>query len=120
MILRTVVIGFGKIGAGYANDPIMAEYYPYATHAQVLAVHPSFAWEAVVDPSEVALELARTQWEIPHVARSIEELRRYYQPEVAVLATPPEFRLTILEQLPNLRAVLVEKPLGLTIAEGEV
>lgn len=117
--LRTVVIGFGKIGERYAEDPVMARYYPYATHAQVLAVHPSFEWKAVVDPSDAALERARNRWKISHLAKSVEELTRRYRPEVAVIATPPESRSAIIEQLPTLRAVLVEKPLGITVAAGQ-
>ena len=117
--LHTVLVGFGKVGAGYAEDPVIARYYPYATHAQVLAVHPDFAWEAVVDLSDAALEIARNRWKIPFVVHSIEELMPHYQPEIAVIATPPESRLAIIEQLPTLRAVLVEKPLGLTVAEGQ-
>lgn len=116
---RTILIGFGKIGARYAEDPVMARYFPYATHAQVLADHPAFEWEAVVDPSEEALERARTRWQVPYAVRSVEESPHHYQPEVAVIATPPQFRRGIIEQLPTLRAVLVEKPLGRTVAEGE-
>jgi predicted dehydrogenase len=117
--LRTVVVGFGKIGAGYAKDPVMARYYPYATHAQVLADHPKFAWDAVVDPAAAALEAARSQWRIPLTFSSIDELADKYQPEIAVIATPPETRLAIVEKLPSLRGVLVEKPPGVTIASGQ-
>ena len=117
--LRTVLVGMGKVGTGYAEDPVMARHYPYATHAQVLAVHPAFAWEAVVDFSDAALEVARSRWKIPFVAHSTEQLARHYEPEIAVIATPPESRLEILEQLPTVCAVLVEKPLGLTVAEGQ-
>lgn len=117
--LRTVVIGLGKVAAGYADDPVMARYYPFATHAQVLAAHPSFSWEAVVDVSDKVLAVARQRWRIPHIARSVDELAHIYQPEVAIIATPPQFRSAIIEQLPSLRAVLVEKPLGLTLGDGQ-
>jgi predicted dehydrogenase len=117
--LRTVVVGFGKIAAGYADDPVMARYYPFATHAQVLAAHPAFSWEAVVDISDKALALARERWRIPYVAKSVPELSLQYLPEVAVIATPPQFRSAIIEQLPSLRAVLVEKPISLTLIEGQ-
>ena len=44
---RTAIIGFGKIGAEYADDVVMARHYPVATHAQALADHPAFEWRAV-------------------------------------------------------------------------
>ncbi len=116
--LRTAVIGFGNVAAGYADDPAMARHIPFATHAQVLAAHPAYDWQAVVDVSETALETARRHWAIPHTAHSVAALVRHISPEVAVLATPPNSRLEILEQLPDLRAVLVEKPLGVTQAQS--
>lgn len=112
--LRTVVIGFGKIGAGYADDPIMARHYRYATHAQVLRDHPMFRWDAVVDVSEAALDSARERWGVPIAEKTLDKVLEQYQPEVAVIATGPEFRVETIEALPGIRAVIVEKPLGLT------
>ena len=117
--LRTAIIGLGKVGAGYVDDPVMARHYPFATHAQAFAAHPAFDWQAVVDVSEDALAVARTRWRIPYTARSVKELAQVYDPEVVVLATPPDTRLELLKHLPSLRAVLVEKPLGETLAQGE-
>jgi len=116
--LRTVVIGFGKIGAGYANDPLMARHYRYVTHAQVLAAHPAYSWDAVVDVSEPVLEIARTKWNVPHTATRLEDLPADFRPDIAILATPPDTRLPILEQLPTVRGLLVEKPLGKTLADA--
>lgn len=117
--LRTAIVGFGQVGAGYADDPVMARYYPFATHAQALRAHPGFNWQGVVDVSEAALQTAQTRWNIPHTARSVEELAQVYSPEVAVLATPPATRSELLSCLPDLRAVLVEKPLGENRAQSE-
>ena len=97
----------------------MARHYPYATHAQVLAAHPAFAWDAVLDSAEAALALARQHWHVPYAMHTAEALMPHYQPQVAVLAMPPSSRLAILEQLPTVQAVIVEKPLGATVAEGQ-
>jgi predicted dehydrogenase len=117
--LRAVLIGAGKVGAGYAADALMARYYPFATHAQVLAARADFDWQAVVDSSEESREATRLKWRVPHAFASVEEMARRLEPEVAVIATPPETRMAIVEALPCVRAVLVEKPLGLTCADGE-
>jgi predicted dehydrogenase len=117
--LATAVIGFGKIGAGYADDDLMARHYRYATHAQVLADHRAFDWLAVVDPNPDMLVSARDRWNVPHVAKSVEELGPCRERiEVAVLATPPQARLDLLGRFPALRAVLVEKPLGVDAVSG--
>jgi predicted dehydrogenase len=91
--LNTAIIGFGMIGAGFAADPVKAGQIPYATHAQVLADHPGFEWRAVVDARPRARAEARDRWGVPAVAESV-------------------------DQLPGLRAVLVEKPLGRDLAEA--
>jgi len=116
--LRTVLVGFGKISQKYAQDSVMSARVCYATHAQVLRDHPDFMWEAVADSSREALEAARSQWDIRIVARSSEEMAKQYEPEVAVIATPPDSRLAIVKQFSKLRAVLVEKPLGRNLSEA--
>ena len=111
----TALIGFGKMGWGYAGDPVMARHYPYAAHAQVLANHPAFDWRAVVDPIPAALDAAFEARRLS-AARTVEALAGADEIEVAVIATPPASRLAIVEHLPALRAVFVEKPLGTSLA----
>jgi len=113
--LRTVLVGAGKIGIGYAAGSGVR----FASHAAVLRVHPAFQWDAVVDPSPAAREQAVRHWGVPIAVATVQELLAQYDPEVAVLATPPEVRLQILEQLPGLLGVLVEKPLGLNYREAK-
>lgn len=116
--LRAVLIGAGKVGMGYADDPVMARHYPFAAHAQVLAAHPAFAWVGVVDPSEAAREAVARRWNVPFLAPTAASLPPECRPDVAILATPPESRLEALRDLPGLRAVLAEKPLGRGASEA--
>jgi predicted dehydrogenase len=117
--LRTVVIGFGKMSRGYADDSAMAKYYRYSTHAQALAAHPRFDWVGVVDPADEARRSAQTDWSV-FAAEDVESLGPAVRNvEIAVLATPPDQRLAIVEQFPNLRAVLVEKPLGVQLTDAQ-
>lgn len=109
---RAVLVGAGKVGAGYATDPVMARHYPYASHAQVLATHPELDWGAVVDADPAVAEAVRRRWGVARGGTRLVEVCEGYAPEIAVLATPPEERLSVLSELPSVRAVLVEKPLG--------
>jgi len=113
---KTALIGFGRIAVGYADDPAIARWYAYSTHAQVLRDHPAFDWVAVVDPSADARAVASSRWGVPVTAPSLSELPNALSIEIAVIATPPETRAGLLDQLPSLRAVLVEKPLGVDLA----
>ena len=117
---KTVLIGFGRMAAGYADDPANARWYSYATHAQVLRDHPAFDWVAVVDPSAEARALAASRWGVPITAGSLEELSNAASIEIAVIATPPATRTGLLDHLPALRAVLVEKPLGVNLAAATI
>jgi predicted dehydrogenase len=116
---KTALVGFGRIAAGYADDPAQARWYPYASHAQVLRDHPAFDWQAVVDPSVAACATATARWGISRTAVSAATLENAEDIEVAVIATPPEARREIVECFPRLRAVIVEKPLGINFAEAE-
>jgi predicted dehydrogenase len=116
---KTALVGFGRIAAGYAEDPAQARWYPYASHAQVLRDHPAFDWQAVVDPSPAACAAAGARWGISRTAASAAALENAEEIEVAVLATPPDARRGIIECFPNLRAVIVEKPLGTNLENAE-
>jgi len=116
--LRTAVVGFGRVSCGYADDPRMAAHYQYATHAQVLRAHPAFRFAAVVDADPDARENARARWSVPSVAETPAGLGAAAGDiEVVVLATPPQTRVELLDGFPRLRAVLVEKPLGVTLTD---
>jgi predicted dehydrogenase len=112
--LRVVLAGIGRIGAGYADDPVMACHIRYATHAQVLEAHPSFDWIAAVDTDASARADAQRRWPGLVVADTVAGI----DADVAVFATGPASRLQLLEALPSVRGVIVEKPLGRDLAEA--
>lgn len=109
--LRTLIVGFGKVAAGMADDPKMARYFDYASHASALAAHQEFDWLGVVDPDPAAQHAARETWKVPHVGGDLATVAAAVKPDVAVIATPPGQRAEILRQLPGIKAVLIEKPL---------
>jgi len=117
--LKTVLVGFGKVADTMRYDARMSRYFPDATHAQVLARHDSFDWIAVVDPSVEALKRASVEWNIGSCVARIADLEGRETIEAAVIATPPGDRHAILDELPGLRALLVEKPLGGTAEEAK-
>lgn len=116
---KTVLIGFGRIAAGYARDSRMARWFPYATHAQVLRAHPAYKWAAVVDSDPAARADALRDWDIREVVASADCLADPSSYDVAVLATPPTVRTSLLEQLPSLKAVIVEKPIGASVEAAQ-
>lgn len=114
---KTAIVGFGQVAAGYSDDPRHSRFYTHPTHAAAVSAHPNFDLRAVADPSERARASARDRWAVTTVVADVSELRDVGV-EVAVLATPPANRLAAIGALPQLRAVLVEKPLASTVEEA--
>lgn len=115
---RTAVFGFGEIAGSLSNDPKLAGYFRYATHAQVLTQHPHFVWDTVVDPSAEAQRRGSEEWGIAQAVSNPSALRSPETVDIAVITAPPSARPEIIDALPNLRAVMVEKPLGTFGGEG--
>jgi predicted dehydrogenase len=116
---RTALIGLGRVGSSYADDPLTAKYYRYASHAQALSNHTAFAWDAAVDSNLAALASAQARWGFQHGADSVAKLLNSYQPEVIVLATPASAYTATISECPDLKAVLCEKPLGSSFADAQ-
>ncbi|PIW29051.1 MAG: hypothetical protein COW30_05975 [Rhodospirillales bacterium CG15_BIG_FIL_POST_REV_8_21_14_020_66_15] len=114
--LRALIVGFGQVASGLSNDPRMAAHFKYASHASVLADHPAFDWQGVVDSNTAALDNARNTWKVPLCGTDLGRMAAEVRPEIAVLATPPGGRADMIDRMPDLKAVLVEKPLD---APGE-
>lgn len=110
--LRTMVVGFGQVASGLTRDGRMAQYFDYASHAAVLAGHPAFDWQGVVDPDGAAQADARETWGVAHCGANLDDIAAKVRPEIVVLAAPPGDRARTIAALPDLKAVLVEKPLN--------
>lgn len=119
MQYKTVLVGLGQIAAQYADDPAMQETVTYATHAQVLADHPAFSWIAAIDSSSEACAYVQRKWNVETVITSLESLKEKENLEIAVIATPPEIRQSVLEFLPSLKGIIVEKPLGVSLRSSQ-
>jgi len=103
--LKTVLVGFGRIANSIRHDKKISRYFKYASHAQVLRDHPDFDWIGVVDPDKEAREEAE-KWRVEYVGEDVIDA------EFAVLAIPPQYRMAVIDEMPSLKKVLVEKPLG--------
>lgn len=117
--LKTAIIGFGAVAAGNDDDPVMGKAYKYPSHASALQAHPAFDWAAVVDPSDQARMRARDRWNIENVFASTEEMLSELTPDVVVIASPPGLRAQVVRSIPQLKGLMVEKPLGLGMQGAE-
>jgi predicted dehydrogenase len=113
--LLAALVGFGKIAQAYDDDKRMTSRLQYVTHLSVLRDHPNFELVSVVEPNAEARSKALSMLDLDDIAGDVSQLKLKDRIDVAILATPPEARLAILEQLPAVKAVIVEKPVGATL-----
>ena len=104
--MKAIIVGFGRIANTIAHDKKIASVFKYASHAQALSAHPDFDWIGIVDPADGTTEAA-AEWGI-----QVGQVEDFEDAEFATLAIPPGARLDIVKRLPNLKAVLIEKPVG--------
>ena len=116
--LKTAIIGFGMMAVGNSDDSVMGKAYRYPSHVAAILAHPSFSLDAVVDPSPKARAFATQRWGINHTFARVDELFAQLDIDVVVICTPPDDRLSILEKLPELRAIIIEKPLANSFEES--
>jgi len=73
-MFKTILIGFGKIAAGYANDTAMNRFIEYSTHIKVLKDHPDFLLTTVVDKDKKLIQKAKVIWGIEEVFDDINKI----------------------------------------------
>lgn len=121
MTLRAAVIGCGKIGSGFADDPLLAgDVY---THAEAYVRSPATELVALCDRDpEVAAQCA-ARWNVGNSFSDVAELIREAEPEIVSICTPDDTHFSIARELiadaPSVRALLCEKPLATSLDEGE-
>lgn len=115
------MIGCGKIGSGFADDPLLAgDVY---THAEAYVRSAATELVAVCDRDPDVARRCAERWDVVASYSDISELIEGAQPETVSICTPDETHFSIARQLiedaPSVRALLCEKPLATNLAEGE-
>jgi predicted dehydrogenase/nucleoside-diphosphate-sugar epimerase len=101
-------LSVGIVGGGY-----IAGY-----HLTILRGIRDVRVTAACEPNAERREALRAQWQIPHVARSVEEMLRESKPDVVHILVPPALHFELAEQaLRGGAHVLVEKPMVLSTAD---
>jgi Predicted dehydrogenases and related proteins len=117
---RAALIGCGKIGSTFADDPLMRG--DVFTHAEAYSTCPDTELTAIADSDPAALERCGSRWGVDARFATATALMSAVHPEIVSVATPTGTHFdtlrTILDCATPPRAVLSEKPLATTEAEG--
>ena len=121
MTYTAALIGCGKIGSLFADDPLMKD--DIFSHAAAYTACPETELVAVVDTDSVALAKCAARWNIDDQFSTVSELMAGAKPQIVSIATPTSSHYSILVQLlsgdTRPVAILCEKPLASTLFEAE-
>ena len=113
VMYQAVLIGLGRIGwRGFGGAPAIE------THTSAIMAHPGIKLVAAVD-SDAGVRAAFQQYSGAYVYEDVWQALRH-DPEIAVVATPPETHADIvcgLSAYGSIRGFLCEKPLAPSLQE---
>jgi predicted dehydrogenase len=115
------LIGCGKIGSAFADDPLMRG--DVFAHAEAYHVCPDTSLIAIADSSPPALNRCGDRWGITARFGSASDLLASTKPDIVSVATPTPTHFTVLMEILGSdnppRAILCEKPIASDLADAE-
>ena len=117
-IYRAAIVGCGKIGSDFADDPRIKDIY---THAGAYTACKRTELIAVCDMDPIKAQRCANRWGICDNYSNMEDLLSDKNPEVISICTPDSTHYGLIRTAlrhPSVLAVLAEKPLALTIKEA--
>lgn len=118
---RAAVVGCGKIGWEFQDDPGAARF-GICSHASAWDAVDGVELVAVSDVDAGRAQRCAERWRVPFWSGALETLLEGARPEIVSIATPDEQHFAGIKrclEFPSVRAVLAEKPLAMTLSEAE-
>jgi len=119
MRYKAAIIGCGKIGSEYANDPKIKDIY---THAGAYTSCANTELVAICDANAEKAKQCKDRWSVPEAYTDYDVMLREMDLDIVSVCTPDhthfEIIRTILESS-RVKAVLAEKPLALHILDAQ-
>lgn len=120
-ILNAGIIGCGKIGSEFADDPKMRG--DIFTHAEAYSLHPETHLAAICDINPSRLEKCGERWNVKARFRTIADMLRNTRLDILSVCTPDKTHYAILKEIltadTGIRAILCEKPLAWEESQAE-
>jgi len=113
MAYRAAIIGCGRIGSEYADDPRIRDIY---THAGAYTSCRDTTLVAVCDIDPERARRCAKRWGVPSVYEDYRLMLSEVAPEIVSICTPDETHAAILRDViaePSVKGVLAEKPLAM-------
>lgn len=120
MTYRAAVIGCGRIGSRFADDPGLAD--DVYTHANAYIRSPRTELVAVCDRDPQAAADCAARWRVEASFTDAAELLAWARPQIVSICTPDDTHYELARlalEASSVRAILCEKPLASVPAQGE-
>lgn len=119
MTYRAAIVGCGRIGSSFNDDPLRRGVW---THAGAYAACGATELVAVADLDPAAVERCQRRWGLGRGYRDYAEMLAAERPDIVSVCTPSDSHaavlLTALES--GARAIWCEKPLTTSVAEADL
>jgi predicted dehydrogenase len=118
MAYRAALLGCGKIGSEFSDDPKVRGVH---SHAAAYAACPATTLVAVCDRDPLKAARCGERWGIAALYTEPERLLAAERPEIVSVCTPDATHFELIRaaiEAPGVRAVLAEKPLALRAADA--
>lgn len=121
-IIKTAIVGLGKITHVYEDDPLILKRMKYPTHWSVLRKHPGFQLIAAQDKLEAARESFREKvGQEVRIYNDYCKLIQKERPDLLVVATSTESHVEVCKKALGLgiKNILCEKPTSYSLKEAK-
>ncbi len=118
MVYRAALIGCGKIGSEFADDPRITDIY---THAGAYTACPDTNLVAVCDADGDKVKKCGMRWGVSRIFQDFQTMIEETQPEIISICTPDStHKFVICEVMEHrcIRAIFAEKPLALSLEDA--
>jgi predicted dehydrogenase len=118
---KAAIIGCGRIGSEFDDDPLMRKLYGIASHAGAYTENNDFLLVAASDLGREKLSFFGKRWGVSRLYESYEDLFSNERLDVVSICTPNSTHLDILRQAvaSGVKAVFCEKPLSDSLENAE-
>jgi predicted dehydrogenase len=119
MVYRAAIIGCGKIGSEFADDPRIKDIY---THAGAYVHCPDTDLVAVCDKDRKKSEKCKDRWHVPDCYTDYKRMISDTEPDIVSVCTPDQTHFEIIRTIlssSNVKAIFAEKPLALNVKDAE-
>lgn len=118
MVYRAAIIGCGKIGSEFADDPRINDIY---THAGAYTACPDTDLVAVCDSDGDKVRRCGERWGVPHIFQDFHTMIDETKPEIISICTPDSTHYSVICDVMKYRcvqAIYAEKPIALSLTEA--